>query len=105
MKENDLRQYGSWWYCENILCHEGQVALMRMDFPRVFILVRDYQESYFMDFDEFKDKVAEVNFLDPKEREGADMEGILTEAWNFLVLTERREEEMWEENNGYEEEI
>lgn len=93
--------YNSWWYCENVLCHEGQIALMRMDFPRVFVLIRDYGEAYFCTFEEFAGHIAEVNFLDPKDRDGADIESILTEAWNFLALTERKEEELYNENDGY----
>lgn len=101
MNVKDKEKYGSWWYCENILCHYGQVGLMRMDFPRVFILIRDYSEAYPCEFEDFKNKIAEVNFIDPSEREGADVEEILIEAWNFLALTERYEEELYEENNGY----
>lgn len=97
----DKEMYSHWWYCENIVCHEGQIALMRMDFPRVFVLIRDYGEAYFSTYEEFAGHIAEVNFLDPKDREGADLESILTEAWNFLALTERREEELYDENDGY----
>lgn len=93
--------YNSWWYCENILRHEGQIALVRMDFPRVFVLIRDYGEAYFSTYEEFAGHIAEVNFLDPKDRDGADIESILTEAWNFLALTERKEEELYNENDGY----
>lgn len=74
---------------------------MRMDFPRVFILIRDYSEAYPCTFEDFRDRIAEVNFLDPKEREGADIENIIIDAWNFLALTERKEDELYEENNGY----
>ena len=93
----DLEQFGAWWLCENILCHHGQIALMRMDFPRVFILIRDYSEAYPCTFDEFRDKIAEVNFLDPSERDGADIESIIIDAWNFLALTEREEDRIAEE--------
>ena len=71
-----------------------------MDFPRVFILIRDYGESYFASFDEFKQHIAEVNFLDPKEREKSDLDEILIEAWNFLALFEEEEENQYEANNG-----
>lgn len=101
MMEQDEERYVSWWFCENILCHEGQIALMKIDFPRVFILIRDYSEAYPCDFEDFRKRIAEVNFLDPKEREGADIEEILTEAWNFLALTERKEDELYESNEGY----
>ena len=69
--------------------------------PRVFILIRDYGESCFEGFREFKQHIAEVNFLDPKDREEADLDDLLTEAWNFLALTEEEEENLYEANNGY----
>ena len=90
-----------WWLCENIVHHAGQVALLRMDFPQVFVLIRDYGESYFASFDEFKQHIAEVNFLDPKEREKSDLDDLLTEAWNFLALTEEEEERQYNLNNQY----
>ena len=93
--------FNSWWYCENILCHEGQIALMRMDFPRVFVLIRDYSEACFCTYEDFAEHIAEVNFLDPKDRDNSDLEEILTDAWNFLSLTEREEERLYNDNDGY----
>lgn len=99
MRDNEA--YSSWWYCENILCHEGQIALMRMDFPRVFVLIRDYSEACFCTYEDFAEHIAEVNFLDPKDRDNSDLEEILTDAWNFLALTEREEERLYNDNDGY----
>lgn len=82
----------SWWYCDNILDHDGQIGLLRMDFPRVFILVRSYRDIYPGTFENFKNNVAEVNFFTPSERSTADIDSILIDAWNFLALTEREEE-------------
>ena len=72
-----------------------------MDFPQVFILIRDYGEAMFAGFDDFKDRIAEVNFFNPDDREGANIEEILTDAWNFLSLEEEEEERRYGE---YEEE-
>ena len=98
MPKND---YEAWWFCENILNHQGQIALLRMDFPRVFILVRSYEEAYPCTFEEFCDNIAEVNFFNPEDRKTADISEILVDAWNFLALTEREEDILYEENNGY----
>lgn len=88
----------SWWYCDNIIDHPDSIGLLRMDFPRAFILVRNYGDIYPSDnFEYFKECVAEVNFLDPKDRDGADIDGILTDAWNFLALEEQEEENLDEE--------
>ena len=67
-----------------------------MGFPRVFILLRDGNDI-FADFEDFKNGLAEVNFLDPSEREGADIDEILRQAYNFLVLQDEAEERRAEE--------
>ena len=71
-----------------------------MDFPRIFILIRDYDTSYWADYEEWND-IVEVNFFSPSEREEADLDSLLTEAWNFLALIEEEEENQYELNNGY----
>lgn len=94
----------TWWLCENIVNHPGQIALLRMDFPQVFILIRDYGESYFASFEEFRQNIAEVNFFNPSDRDTADLEDILTDAWNFLSLEEEEEErqaEMMEDDDDF----
>lgn len=100
-RQQAIRHSESWWLCENIINHAGQVALLRMDFPQVFILIRDYGESYFANFDEFKDSIAEVNFFRPQDRKKANLDEILVDAWNFLALTEEEEERQYNLNNGY----
>ena len=87
----------SWWFCENLVNHIGQIGLLRMDFPRVFILVRNYEEIYPCSFEEFRDNIAELNFLDPKDRKDQDIESILIDAWNFLSLQEAAEDALSEE--------
>lgn len=89
-----------WWFCENLVNHAGQIGLLRMDFPRVFILIRDYEEAYFADFDDFKNGVAEVNFFDPSDRDTADVDSILIDAWNFLSLEEEEEDRQAEMMEG-----
>lgn len=87
----------SWWYCDNIVNHPGEIGLLRMDFPRVFVLIRDYEDAYFSSYEEFASHIAEVNFLDPEDRKTADIDGILTDAWNFMALQEEEEERLAEE--------
>lgn len=95
----------SWWFCENIINHPQQVGLLRMDFPQVFVLIRNYGENYFASFEDFRNGVAEVNFFRPEDRASADIETILTEAWNFLALTEMEEDRLFEQNSSYKDEI
>lgn len=84
----------NWWICENIVDHRGQIGLLNMGFPRVFVLVRDYSALSPTSFEEFCEKHAELNFLNPAEREGADVEEIMTDAWNFLAIEEAEEERL-----------
>lgn len=100
-RQEAIRSSTHWWYCDNIVNHKGQLGLLRMDFPRVFILVRD-DDDLMCDFEHFRDHVAEVNFMTPSEREGANTKEILIEAWNFLSLQEEEEERQYELHNGYE---
>ena len=90
-----------WWLADNIVSHPGQIALIKMDFPQVFILIRDYGEAMFAGFYDFKDRIAEINFFNPADRGGVNIEEILTDAWNFLSLEEEEEERRYGE---YEEE-
>lgn len=102
VRQEAIERSASWWYCDNIVCHPEQIGLLRMDFPRVFILIRDYAESYFASFDEFRAHIAEVNFFDLTDRDTADLEDILTDAWNFLSLQEEEEErqaELYEDDD------
>lgn len=92
----------NWWYCDNILNHPGKIGLLRMDFPRIFVLIRDYDTAYWADFEKWKNDIIEVNFFSPSEREEADLDSLLTEAWNFLALIEEEEESQYEQHNGYE---
>lgn len=102
IREEAIKRSANWWYCDNILNHPGQCGLLRMDFPRIFILIRDADTSYWADFKAWKEDIIEVNFFNPSERAEADLEEILTDAWNFLALIEEEEENQYELNNGYE---
>lgn len=90
-----------WWYCDNIINHPGQLGLLRMEFPRVFILIRDFETAYWAGFEEWKQGIIEVNFFSPSEREEADLDAIMIEAWNFLALVEREEDKLKEYGDIY----
>jgi hypothetical protein len=74
-----------------------------MNFPQVFILIRDEDVAYWADFEEWRDDIVELNFFTPSEREDADIEAILIDAWNFLALYEEEEERQYYLNDGYKE--
>ena len=100
-RQEAINRSTSWWFCENIVNRKGQIGLLRMDFPRVFILIRDYRQT-FTSFEEFCRNIAEVNFFDPADRPDADTDAILVDAWNFLSLFEEEEDRLAYENDFYE---
>ena len=51
-RKEAIERSKSWWYCENLVHHYGMVGLLRLDFPRVFILMRDYSVTLFEDYDQ-----------------------------------------------------
>lgn len=89
----------NWFYCDNIVHpkHHLHVGLLSMNFPRVFIYIRNLADATFASYEDFKKNVAEVNFFDPKDRETANLEEILIDAYNFMILQERKEDEMFGE--------
>ena len=98
IREDAVKRSQHWWFCENVMNHPGQVGLLRMDFPRVFILIRDYSVAYWAGYEEWKGDIIEVNFFTPSERDEADMDAILTDAWNFLALVEEEDERQYMES-------
>lgn len=100
-RETAIKRSEHWWYCDNVVNHPNTIGLLKMDFPQVFILIRDYEEAYFASYEDFSHGIAEINFFNPADREDADMEEILIDAWNFLSLSEEEDERLCGE---YEEE-
>jgi hypothetical protein len=88
----------NWWVCDNIVhpIHDGQIGLLSLNEPQVFILLRD-GDQVFYGYEDFKNNLAELNFLRPSDRATADIEAILTDAYNFLVLQDREEECRYDE--------
>ena len=88
----------NWWMCDNLVhpAHAGQVGLLHLGDPAVFILIRNYDDAYFATFDDFAASITEVNYLYPDERATYDTEALLVDAWNFLVLQEQAEEAILE---------
>ncbi len=104
MNQEIVERCQHWWFCENIINHPEQIALLRMDFPRVFILIRDNDSAYSADYDTWANEIVEVNFFSPSERIDADLDEILTDAWNFMISFEKEEERQYELHNGYKDE-
>ena len=100
-RKEAIAKAANWWYCDNIVNHPEQCGLLKMDFPRAFVLMRNYDMAYWADFDKWANDIVEVNFFNPAEREECNMKELLIDAWNFLALTEEEEERQAELNNYY----
>lgn len=99
-KKEALKRTHTWWYCDNIIDHKGQMALLHMGFPRLFILMRDYDVAYWADFKAWAKDLIEITFFERADQDSttsAELESLLTDAWNFLALTEEEEERLAEE--------
>lgn len=93
--------YQAIYLCENILNHDGEIGLLHLDFPRCFVRFKDDMESYFSDYDFWKENLAFVNWLDPQYKyTDEEKEKVLINMWNFLCEQEMEEERRYE--NGYE---
>ena len=98
MKKNEMK-YPGCWACENIVDENGALGLLYLGFPRCFILIRDYDDFYMKNFQSFKEGVAEINWLDPKdEPTEREKEEVLRMLWNFCIDQEEEEENLFERN-------
>lgn len=88
----EIKDTLNWWVCDNIVhpTHKGQLGLLSLNEPQVFILLR-HGDKLYASYEEFVDDV-ELNFLRPQDRATADIESILTDAYNFLILQDDEEE-------------
>ena len=93
------------YYCDNILDYPNQIGLLYLGFPRCFVRFENNCESYFTDYDFWRENIATIDWLEPKESSNyteSEKEEVLQILWNFLCLQEEEEDRLFEENNGYE---
>lgn len=93
------QKYPGCWYCDNITDHPDQVGLLYLGFPRCFVLIPNSGDFYFSTFEEFRNGVSEINWLDPKNMDSyteREKEEVLILLWNFSVEQERKEEELFD---------
>lgn len=94
-------KYAGCWYCDNMIDHPEEIGLLYLGFPRCFILIPNFYDFWLQDYDEFM-KTAKVNWLDPSHKRTPQEEEFVTILlYNFSVEQERREDELYNENNGY----
>lgn len=89
--------YPNFYIAENILDWPGQLGIVKLSEPRLFIRF-NYGESYFASYEEFISEIAVIEWIDGVRPTKSEQEEILTDCWNFLALTERKEDELFEQD-------
>lgn len=103
IRKEALKRTHAWWFCENIIDHDGQAGLLHMGFPRLFILMRDYGTAYWSNFQAWKNGIVEITFMENADKEDTTqerLEELLIDAWNFLTLEEEEEERQADGNES-----
>lgn len=89
--EQKKKDFSSWWLCENFACGSDLFGVMHTESPRVFIRIRKWLTSD-VGFDKFTNEQAEVTFFDPSEKNAANTDMVLRQAFDFLVFQEEMDE-------------
>lgn len=102
----EKQKYPGYYISENILDHPHQMAITKLSFPRLFLRFSDDEFAMFSSYEFWRDNLIELQWLDPSDKPTSkrEVEGILTECWNFLAEHEAEEERLYEENLLEEEE-
>lgn len=98
-----MDEYTHFVWGENKLCFPDHEFIIKLDEPRVFIKYRLTAEFMYADYDTWLDSLADVQWIDGRPDKSVQEE-ILTRAWNYLCLEERKLEEDFDEmddDDGY----
>jgi len=87
-----VEEHKDWWLGENRQHFKGQETLIKLSFPRCMIRYK-LEDAYFTDFDQWKDQIAEIQWIDGEQPSKKEQEKIITEGWNFLAIEEQILEE------------
>lgn len=103
--ETDPERYYGFYLAENLLLFPEQLAIIKLTDPQVFVRF-NYGDSYFAGYEDWKNNIAKVQWLDKTDKPETDeeIEIVLTDCWNFLALHERKEDELYgddDENDVY----
>lgn len=90
------QEYAGCWYCDNLIDYPDQIGLLYLGFPRCFVLIPDPLEFLFCTYDEFREGLCEVNWLDPNDSGTIEeQEAVLRLLWNFSIDQLEEEERMF----------
>lgn len=91
MSEHFTYPRSSYYITENILDWDGQLAIVKLSPPMVFVRF-DAQDSYMIDFDYWIDSIIKVDWIGLDKPSDEVQEAIFTDCWNFLSMHEAEEE-------------
>lgn len=83
-------QYMSCFFCDNIVCRDGEVGLLHLEYPRCFVITLDDSDFWLSDYDYWLSRSV-VNWLDEDGTE-EERDEVLAKLWNFSILQEEEEE-------------
>ena len=87
-------KYPGCYYCDNIVDHPEQFGLLHLGLPRCFILVNDMDGFEFSDYEEFRESIADIQWLDPSEDWSVEQkEEVVIRLWNFSIEQEKADED------------
>lgn len=96
------QEYIGCWYCDNLVDHPDQVGLLHLGFPRCFVLIPNSYDFELATYEEFREDLCEVNWLDPSDKgTPEEQEEVLRLLWNFSIAQEEEEERRFLMSGGY----
>jgi transcriptional regulator with XRE-family HTH domain len=97
-KKDDPERYHGFYTTENLLLYPKQLAITKLTYPRLFLRF-NYAESYFSSYEDWKNNIVTIQWLDPDDKPNSDdeIESHLIDCWNFLALHEEEEERLFNE--------
>lgn len=97
-RNDDPERYHGFYIVDNILLHPGELGIIKLTNPRVFIR---FEWIDFRDYSDFKLNQTELQWLDPDDKPETqeEIEHVMIDLYNFFVLYEREEDKQADERN------
>ena len=87
MQKNIQEKYFHWVWGENKIREDEPTYLINLE---ILVSIRfDYSEGMFASYDDFYNKIADIQFLNGQRPNDNRLNEILTEAWNYMAIEER----------------
>lgn len=95
-RPEDPERYHGFYITENVILYPKQLAITKLTYPRLFLRF-NYAESYFIGYEDWKNNIVTIQWLDPDDKPNSEEEidYHLTDCWNFLSMHEQEEERLF----------